>query len=301
MVEILVLILVEFKMRLIQLTIVLLLIISINSCSAPRLSNSGGDSGDVPSKENFDAGWSQNYYQLDFGSASKCEVVDSESLDHGIEIINNGDTPVNVLISTTNPVLTDPNSKWQFKAECKKINNLTGEVSGLIGKCWDGSSGIQDTYTDIPSSDTLAITCLRYDSTSEMKPGIRIDTKLDVSCAEPKGDKYGFLSIIVEPSLPSRDCDSCGDGFCDPLTESCSGCIEDCEGDLVVCGFGYTCMDHDVFGNNVPSCETNCDEGVSAACFSNYNSCESMGYIDNPSTDCEIPSQGNEICCEYSP
>ena len=164
------------------------------------------------------AGWNKEYWSLDFGTITRCDVVNSEEASHGIEIINKGFTPINVDIKSTDDLLTDPASNWKFKAECYAMGRTTGTLFGFAGNCWDGPDGIQDTYIDILNSDTTLVTCLNYRSSiSTTKPGTRIDVELITSCQEPIEEKYGLLAVTFEEADRIIDCD--GNSGYDPLVE----------------------------------------------------------------------------------
>ena len=223
-----------------------------------------------------------------------------------------------LVISWINETVNTATDKTDLQVE------LNNKCLSLVGKVdVDASYNGVDTIVKVTNKggQDFGFTLLWLDSSGEI--GATVDV--------PSIGDYGFWGDGIQPGdyatvkvIPYFDNSgaSCGEEFDEPvidstgsgptyscpnticevsLGETCENCIQDCVGDLAVCGFGYTCMDHDFIGNNVPSCEVNCDEAVSAACFSNYNTCASMGYIDNPSTDCDLPSQGNEVCCEYSP
>ena len=189
----------------------LALVVGISGCK-PQLSE--GDI-NVTVSAGFDAGWSKSYWELDFGTVARCDVVNSELFSHGLEAINNGLTPVNVEMRYTDALLTDVDSRWKFKAECKAINTDSGNTYPFAGDCWDGAGGIQNTYIDIPSSDTNVVSCLNYrGSVNDLKPGIRMDNELNVSCSEDEGDKYGLLAVTFTPAVPAIDCG--GDSGYDP-------------------------------------------------------------------------------------
>jgi hypothetical protein len=166
----------------------------------------------------MDAGWNEQYYEINFGTANRCEVVNSEGFPHGLEVRNDGLTPVNIDIRSTDDLLTDPLSNWKFKAECYAMGRSTGSLFGFAGNCWDGdggSEGIQDTYIDIPSSDANVVACLNYRSSeASTSPGVRIDVELTVSCQEPAEEKYGLLAVTFEEAVPATDCG--GDSGFDP-------------------------------------------------------------------------------------
>jgi hypothetical protein len=191
--------------------VLLALVIGISGCK-PQLSE--GDV-NVTVSAGFDAGWSQQYWELDFGVVNRCDVTNSEAFAHGLEAINNGLTPVNMEMRYTDALLTDPDSKWQFKAECTAINTASGNTYAFAGDCWDGPGGIQSTYIDIPSSDGNVVTCLNYRASgNDLKPGIRMDNELNVSCSEAAEAKYGLLAVTFTQAVPATDCG--GDSGYDP-------------------------------------------------------------------------------------
>ena len=154
------------------------------------------------------AGWNENNYELDFTSANRCDVLNSEGFPHALEFRNDGLAPINVDIKSTDDLLTDPASNWKFKAECYAMGRTTGTLFGFAGNCWDGPDGIQDTYIDILSSDTNVVTCLNYRSSQAgTSPGVRIDIELTVSCQEIAEDKYGLLAVSFEEATIEIDCD----------------------------------------------------------------------------------------------
>lgn len=166
----------------------------------------------------FDAGWNQQYYEIDFGTIARCENKNSEALTHALEVMNNGLVPVNIDLKYTDNLFDAPDSSWSFKSECYAIGRTTGDLFGFAGNCWDGdggSEGIQDTYIDIPSSDANVVACLNYRSSeASTSPGVRIDVELTVSCQEPAEEKYGLLAVTFEEAVPATDCG--GDSGFDP-------------------------------------------------------------------------------------
>jgi hypothetical protein len=185
-----------------------------SACTNKGVQNAPGDI-IVQITAGQDVGWSQTYYELDFGSINICDSADSEGFAHGMEIINNGLTPVNVEIRYDTALFSDPASEWNYKADCVAINPTSGNVYTFAGNCWDGVTGMQDTYTDILNTDTNVIRCLNYrDPEATTKPGIRIDNELIVSCTEPLGPKNGVVAMTFSTADIATDCG--GDSGYDP-------------------------------------------------------------------------------------
>ena len=165
-----------------------------------------------------DVDWNQNYYELNFGSINRCESVNTTNetqYPHALEVINRGLTPVNVKIKYSTALFTHPSSEWNYMVECKAINPDSGNTYGFAGDCWDGTTGIQDTFTAITDIDTNVITCLNYRSEGAgTKPGVRIDNELVVACEEEEGEKNGVVGLTFETADIAVDCG--GDSGFDP-------------------------------------------------------------------------------------
>ena len=185
-----------------------------SACTNTGVQNAPGDI-IVQITAGQDVGWSQTYYELDFGSINICDSANSEGFAHGMEIINNGLTPVNVEVRYDTALFSDPASEWNYKADCVAINPTSGNVYAFAGNCWDGVTGIQGVYTSILNTDTNVITCLNYRAPeATTKPGIRIDNELIVSCTEPLGPKNGVVAMTFSTADIATDCG--GDSGYDP-------------------------------------------------------------------------------------
>ena len=191
---------------------ILILVLGISGCNLGQKAP-GTVSVNVQAQQ--DVGWNLNYYDLDFGNVSRCTVVDSVLFPHALEIINNGTTPVNVKVKYTTPLLSDVNSEWKYNATCKAINPISGNTYTFAGSCWDGATGLQETWLDLNIADTNVVTCLNYrgvDATT--KPGVRVDNLLNVSCEEALGAKMGVVAFTFETATIATDCG--GDSGYDP-------------------------------------------------------------------------------------
>jgi hypothetical protein len=199
--------------KIIFITITCLVILSISGCRVPQ--ESAGEV-NVTVSAGFDAGWNLEYWNLDFGTISRCDVKDSEKFTHGLEVINKGLVPANVWIFTEDTLLVDPDSILSYKAECKAINPVSGNTYAFAGDCWDGLVGAANTYEEIVAlSAKQAVRCLNYRSPQALtKPGIRIDLELNVSCQEPAEEKYANFAVVVVEAVPATDCE--GDSGYDP-------------------------------------------------------------------------------------
>jgi hypothetical protein len=187
------------------LVFILLFCIIISSCQIPNKSTGEVN---VTIAGTFDVGWNRDFYQLDFGNIERCEVVNSESFEHGLEIANKGVVPVNIYMRYDNYIFSHPNSRWGFGAECRAMDPVTGNIYALEGDCWDGPLGAQYKYLEIPPTDTNVVNCLNYRHPNALaKLGIRIDVELNVSCLESAEEKYGLLAMTFEEADRVIDCD----------------------------------------------------------------------------------------------
>jgi hypothetical protein len=163
----------------------------------------------------FDAGWNQQYYEIDFGTIARCENKNSEALTHALEVMNNGLVPVNIDLKYTDNLFDAPDSSWSFKSECYAIGRTTGDLFGFAGNCWDGTESTQNDYIPITNVDQNVVGCLNYRSSgATTSPGVRIDVELNASCVEDLGDKRGLLAVTFEEANIVIDCG--GDSGFDP-------------------------------------------------------------------------------------
>lgn len=202
----------RYKINLILILFCSILLV-ISGCK-PQLNE--GDVNVTISAE-FDAGWSQEYWELDFGTVNRCDVLENPNDNniHGLELINEGLVPVNIDLKYTDNLFDHPDSEWQFKTLCKAINPNTGNVYNFSGDCWDGPEGIQNNYIEVPATDTNVVSCLNYRATGALTdPGVKIFVKLNISCSEPTGPKTGIIAVTLERADNAIDCG--GDSGYDP-------------------------------------------------------------------------------------
>ncbi len=106
---------------------------------------------------------------------------------------------------------------------------------------------------------------------------------------------------------PPISYDICGDGVCGP-TETCEGCIDDCEGlgndgGDTVCSDDYYCSRYDFFGNEDPGCRLACEAsyGDPSVCFHEQAGCFNFGYeYTQPYSPTACGTHG-EGCCRIVP
>ena len=84
----------RYKINLILITFCSILLIT-SGCKTPD--KAAGDV-NVTIAADFDAGWSQEYWELDFGTVNRCDVLETpnDNAIHGLELINRGLVPVNI-------------------------------------------------------------------------------------------------------------------------------------------------------------------------------------------------------------